>query len=52
MLVLLACLAGGIASCGKGGNAGNTAGPETYTVTVTGTSGTTVETCTFSVSVS
>jgi hypothetical protein len=49
MLVLLAAISGGVLACGGGvsGNAGitnsgTTAG--TYTVTITGTSGTTTET--------
>jgi hypothetical protein len=54
MLILLTCLTCGIVSCGGGSssgtsNAGTTAG--TYTVTVTGTSGTITETCTVALTV-
>ena len=57
MFVLLALLAGGLASCGGksngggggGGNSGTTTG--TYTITVTGTSGSIVQTTTVTLTV-
>jgi ABC-type glycerol-3-phosphate transport system substrate-binding protein len=61
MLSLLAILAGGIAACGGGGSYGGGGGttttthpgttPGDYTVTITGTSGSTTATCSIALTV-
>jgi len=58
MLVLLALLGGGVVSCGGGGGGGGGGGngnpgttPGSYTVTVTGTSGSTTAQCTVTIQV-